>query len=165
MIQEDFSQSFLPLIGTTPKILILGTMPGKESLNQQQYYAHPRNAFWEIIFEIFNGEFALDYQRRTEFAIKNKLALWDICSSCFRKGSLDSDIKSEIPNKIHSLIQKNPTISKIVFNGLKAEKLYKKHFEHLPNKKYFTALSTSPANAMYNYNQKLEIWKTGICEE
>lgn len=162
MTNEDYSQSFLPLIGTTPKILILGTMPGKESLSQQQYYAHPRNAFWKIIFEIFKGEYSLNYQQRTTFALKNKLSLWDVCSSCFRKGSLDLDIKSEIPNKIDQLIEQNTSISKIIFNGQKAEKLYKKYFDQFLNKKYFTALSTSPANAMYNYNQKLEHWKIGL---
>ena len=162
MTNEDYSQSFLPLIGTTPKILILGTMPGIESLKQHQYYAHPRNIFWKIIFEIFKGEFSIDYQQRTTFALKNELSLWDVCSSCFRKGSLDSDIKSEIPNKIHQLIEQNASFSTIIFNGQKAEKLYKKHFEQLPNKKYFTALSTSPANASYTFEQKLENWKTGL---
>ena len=137
-------------------------MPGKESLKQQQYYAHPRNIFWKIIFEIFKGEYTLDYQQRIAFAIKNNLTLWDVCSICYRKGSLDSNIKDEVPNKIPELLANNPSISTIIFNGQMAEKLYKKHFEQLLNKKYFTALSTSPANASYTFEQKLENWKTGL---
>jgi len=161
-MQKDFSQSFLPIIGSIPKILILGTMPGKESLKKQQYYAHPRNVFWKIIFTIFNGSFSLDYSDRIKFVKENKTALWDVCSTCFRPGSLDSNIKEEVPNKVHSLIQQNTTINRIIFNGQKSEKLYKKHFENLHNKKYFTALSTSPANASYTFEQKLENWKIGL---
>lgn len=161
-MQKDYSQSFNPIIGSSPNFLILGTMPGKESLKQQQYYAHPRNVFWKIIFTIFNGNFTTDYSNRLNFVKENKIALWDVCSTCFRAGSLDSNIKEEIPNKIHELLENNPSISSIIFNGKTAEKLYKKHFEHLENKKYFTALSTSPANASYTFEQKLENWKLGL---
>ena len=161
-MRKDYSQSFNPVIGSSPNSLILGTMPGQESLKQQQYYAHPRNVFWKIIFKIFNGNYSTDYSKRIDFVKENKIALWDVCSTCFREGSLDSDIKEEFPNKIHQLIQQNLMISIIIFNGQTAEKLYKKHFEYLENKKYFTALSTSPANASYTFEQKLENWKLGL---
>ena len=56
---NDYSQSFLPIIGETPQYLILGTMPGKKSLQHQQYYAHTQNSFWQILyhylFHVVNG--------------------------------------------------------------------------------------------------------------
>ena len=162
MFPEDYSQSFSPIIGKSPKFLFLGTMPGKTSLRQEQYYAHPQNLFWKIIFQLFNSEFMENYLEKIVFLKQNNIALWDVCQSCYRKGSLDSYIQKEIPNHIPNLIEQNPTINKIIFNGKKAKKLYKKHFEFLNKIEYFTVLSSSPANAAFTFEQKLENWKLSI---
>tara|TARA_B100001029_G_scaffold177919_1_gene183483 strand:+ start:307 stop:801 length:495 start_codon:yes stop_codon:yes gene_type:complete len=162
MIKDDYTKSINPVIGISPIYLILGTIPGQESLKQRQYYAHPRNSFWKIIFKIFNYNFTKSYSEQINFIKENQIALWDVCFTCYRKGSLDSNIKEEIPNKIPKLLENNSTISNIIFNGTTAEKLFKKHFKYLENKKYFTALSTSPANASYSFEQKLKNWKVGF---
>lgn len=39
-------QSLQPIIDENSEILILGTMPGKESLESEEYYASPNNSFW-----------------------------------------------------------------------------------------------------------------------
>lgn len=134
-------------------------MPGKESLRLQQYYAHPRNGFWKIIFALFNAELKAGYTDKTEFLKQKHIALWDVCHYCYRPGSLDSDIREELPNTIPELIENNPTIKAIVFNGQKAEILYKKHFSPQPDIHYTTVLSSSPANAVYSFDQKLENWQ------
>ena len=48
-------QSFPPIVSERSKVLILGTMPGERSLKTGQYYAHPQNAFWRIMGELFDA--------------------------------------------------------------------------------------------------------------
>ena len=135
--------SFPPLISSSAKILILGSLPGEESLKQVQYYAHPRNAFWKIMFTVFN------------------IALWDMVHSGIREGSLDSDIKNEIPNDIEGLLNEYQGISTILLNGKKAEAMYRRYFNQIPLHT-ITLPSTSPANARLNFEEKLKVWKEAI---
>ena len=153
-----YTKSFLPIIGKNPKVLILGTLPSKKSLELQQYYGHPRNAFWRILFPLFSKEFSSNYDNRKSLAIENNIAIWDVCFTAIRKGSMDSAIKEESPNKINELIEINPSISTIAFNGQKAAKLYDKYFPKFDNRNYITQLSTSPANAKYSFEEKLKDW-------
>jgi hypothetical protein len=47
--EEHMMVSSFPWVGDKhSKLIILGSMPGVESLRKQQYYAHPRNQFWNI---------------------------------------------------------------------------------------------------------------------
>ena len=157
--ESEYSASFPPVVGESPRILILGTLPGQESLKQQQYYAHPRNAFWKILFQTFSTEFADDYKTRLTLIKDNQMALWDICRIGIRKGSLDAHIKHEIPNAIPQLIAQHPTLKTIFFNGKKAEQLFGKYFWRETHITYKTLLSTSPANATYTFEQKLANWQ------
>lgn len=43
------------------QILILGSMPSVVSIAKQQYYAHPRNAFWRIMAALFNDNQPIAY--------------------------------------------------------------------------------------------------------
>jgi hypoxanthine-DNA glycosylase len=49
-------RSFPPFANSDATLLILGSMPGKESLKQNQYYAHPQNAFWKIMGELIGAQ-------------------------------------------------------------------------------------------------------------
>jgi double-stranded uracil-DNA glycosylase len=57
-------ESFPPIVSKRSKLLILGSMPGELSLKAGQYYAHPRNAFWRIMGELFGAGPSLPYQER-----------------------------------------------------------------------------------------------------
>ncbi len=152
-------ESFEPIVGKQPKILILGTMPGKDSLRLNEYYANSRNVFWKIIYEIHNSEIHPDYESKTEFLKQNGISIWDVCYKANRESSLDSDIKNEVPNKLRDFVRANPSIKIIAFNGQNAEKLYDKFFDRFDGINYLTLLSTSPANASYSYKEKVEDWK------
>ena len=151
--------SFPPIIDKESKILILGSIPGIKSLEMQQYYAHPQNKFWKIIFELFNEKFTTDYDERIKILEKYHVALWDVIDNCERKGSLDSGIRNEEANKIGELLHNYPNIKAIFCNGQKSHKnllkILPKDF-HLP---IIALPSTSPAHASLRYEEKLKSWK------
>ncbi|MFB5660299.1 DNA-deoxyinosine glycosylase [Alteribacillus sp. HJP-4] len=155
--------SFEPVIAEGARVLVLGSMPGKQSLQKQQYYANPRNQFWEIIFTLFNKEDPGEYEDRKAFLKARGIALWDSIYSCERSGSLDSSIKYEEPNDITGLLKKYHTIQCIAFNGGKSFTSFQKYhnLHGLPDKTLEKLPSTSPVPGKYikNLEEKIEDWK------
>ena len=161
-------QSFPPIANPTARMLILGSMPGKESLRAGQYYAHPRNAFWPIMGELAGALPTLPYEARIRMLKSAGIALWDVLASCKRHSSMDADIEADsiCPNDFASFFLKHPHITHIYFNGAMAERCFRKHvqptleavIEKRPPR-YLRLPSTSPANASMRYEEKLEAWK------
>lgn len=160
-----FVESFAPVIGRNPRVLILGSMPGIASLEAQQYYAHPRNAFWPVMGEILAEQWADDYARRIEQLEKHPLALWDTLKACQREGSLDSAIQRDqlVANDIVGLLDAHPSLRLIAFNGAASEKYFRQTVaKKLPQDRAIDRIrlpSTSPAHASKNWRQKLQDWR------
>lgn len=150
--------SFPPIVDKSSKILILGSVPGVKSLQMQQYYAHPQNNFWKLMFHLVDTEFSSDYHTRLQLLKKHRIALWDVIESCERKGSKDTDIKSEIDNDIQELINSHPNIKIIFCNGQKSYKNLLK----VVGKNFIIPIvvlpSTSPLHTI-KFEEKLEQWK------
>jgi hypoxanthine-DNA glycosylase len=151
-----------PIIDKNSQVLILGSMPGVESLTKKQYYANQRNHFWKIIFTIFDKEDSLDYSSRISFLHEYKIALWDVIHSCQRIGSLDSDIKYEKPNEIEKFLESYPNIKLILFNGGKSYEVFKKHiglssFSGIDLIK-LPSTSPTPGKNVKSYEEKLKEW-------
>ena len=151
--------SFPAIENTDSKILILGTMPGKISLQKNEYYANPQNAFWKIIFSLFAIDYQSNYETKKQVVIQNKIALWDTLKFCHREGSLDSKIMNEYPNDFFKFFEFHSKISTIVFNGKPAQHFYKRHIGFSNRFNYISLPSTSPANARMSFEKKLELWK------
>jgi TDG/mug DNA glycosylase family protein len=159
-------ESFPYIANTDCHTLILGTMPGKISLAQQRYYAHPRNAFWPIIGALFDIDPHSDYSHRTvQLAAKN-IAVWDVLQSCVRAGSLDAAIEttSIVPNDIAAFLNTHRAVQRICFNGATAAKLFRRHVQPLLGSgvnhiEYLALPSTSPAHAGMRYEEKLRAWR------
>ena len=157
-------QSFPPIENPAAHILVLGSMPGKESLRAEQYYAHPRNAFWPIMGELVGAAPALPYKARIQKLKSAGIALWDVLASCRRHSSMDSDIEADsiCPNDFESFFRKHPHITHVFFNGTMAEQCFHKYVRYLPDNRplhYQRLPSTSPANASMSYKQKLNAWR------
>lgn len=156
---------FPPVVGARPRVLILGSMPGKASLEQQQYYAHPRNAYWRIMGDLLGAGAELPYAERLERLTDSGVALWDVLESCFRHGSLDSNISDATarPNDFAGLFARHGSIRCVFFNGRKAADVYRRKVlgeiePAYPGLVYQTLPSTSPAHAARTYEQKLREW-------
>ncbi|MDG1292729.1 MAG: DNA-deoxyinosine glycosylase [Pseudomonadales bacterium] len=162
---------FQPVINSGANILILGSMPGKRSLQENQYYAHPRNSFWRIFSTLFDIEENLNdgidyYQKRLESLKKANIALWDVLQSCERESSLDSDIveSSVVKNDFSRFFLHHKSIQHVYFNGAKAEDLYKRYvipaLDDQERELPMTRLpSTSPAYAAMSFEEKLKRWQ------
>lgn len=152
-------QSFAPIIPLQPRILILGSLPGDLSIAKDQYYAHPQNRFWKILFQLFGKEFTTDYSKRIKLLHQHQIALWDVCASAIRPGSMDTAISEVIPNPIPQFLAEYSSITTIIFNGQKAQKLFDKYFKNQENLHYITLPSTSPANAQFSFDRLLKHWE------
>lgn len=154
-------QGFLPILGRCPEILILGSMPGVRSLDDQQYYAHPRNVFWWIMSELFNFDVNAPYSERSAFLKQAKIAVWDVIHSCHRPGSLDSAIDQDSMqvNDFSSLFG-SASLRLIAFNGQAAHKLFNKYVSDIFDGDMIVMPSTSPANAAMSRETKLEKWQS-----
>lgn len=154
--------AFKPIIDKQTEILILGSMPGELSLTHQQYYANAQNAFWKIIFDVFNsGESLINYSDKIALLQQNKIGLWDVFESCEREGSLDSNIKNGVLNNFEELFKTHPNIKLILFNGATSHSSLKKQIHILGKIPYLMMPSTSPAHTMA-YQTKLNAWKHAL---
>ena len=153
------AHTFGPSISPRCRVLILGTMPGVASLAAGQYYAHPRNQFWDIMGALFGAGRDLPYARRLARLRACGVALWDVVAECERPGSLDSAIRREKPNDLSGLLRRYPRIHTVVFNGQPAARLFHRHFPDLPHSLRRVVMpSTSPAHATRTAQAKRDAW-------
>ncbi|MCB1774205.1 MAG: DNA-deoxyinosine glycosylase [Gammaproteobacteria bacterium] len=159
--------SFAPVSRSDAERLVLGSMPGVESLRRQQYYAHPRNAFWPIMAELFGFSPGLAYPQRCRQLLEHRVAVWDVLKTCTRSGSLDSAIVpgSVVVNDFSLFLDAHPHIRLVCFNGAAAEQAYRRHV--LPGLQGTAAAirlrrlpSTSPAHAAMSRVEKTRQWRS-----
>ena len=154
--------SFPPVVDENTRILILGSLPGEESLRQQRYYAHPKNNFWRIIFRIFNQPIPETYEEKLGFLQSKGIGLWDVIHSAERVGSLDANIRNATTNDFESLLKRYPNIKMLAFNGRKSQDTFRRFVlgkQRLPDDlvmEYFP--STSPAHAYISFEEKAATW-------
>jgi hypoxanthine-DNA glycosylase len=147
-----------PVISAQTRLLILGSFPGVASLQAQQYYGHPRNHFWPIVGHLLGVDMlALPYATRLQRLQQGGLGLWDVYASCQREGSLDTAIKDAEFNDFAAIRHEAPSLRHIAHNGAESARAMR-HLQALGFE--VTRLpSTSPANASWSFQRKLDVWR------
>lgn len=163
---EIETEGFPPVARVDARILVLGSLPGRRSIAEQQYYAHPRNAFWPILKALLAIDG--DYQRRCAQLVENRVALWDVLQRSVRPGSLDADIRLDAAtaNDFAAFFSQHTDLRLVLFNGRKAESLFTRFVEARPTKPaagFRTLPSTSPAYAALPFSGKLSVWREAFC--
>ena len=154
--------SFPPSVTPDCSVLVLGSLPGDESLRQAQYYAHPRNAFWKIMGALLGFDPSLPYEKRLSLLNRGGVGLWDVVASGVRPGSLDQHISQERPNDIAALLDSFPGIGVVCCNGTASHKYLKRYFPELFLRETLSVIqmpSTSPAAARLTYEQKFRAYE------
>jgi hypoxanthine-DNA glycosylase len=160
------SRGFPPVAAPDAQVLILGSLPGRMSLERRQYYAQPQNSFWRLMGALFGAGPELPYEERKARLVAHRVALWDVCKAAAREGSLDAaiDLATVIPNDFRTFLRAHPAIGLICTNGGTATRLYQRLvLPGLPAAARALPVhplpSTSPAHAAMRFEQKLEQWR------
>jgi double-stranded uracil-DNA glycosylase len=159
----EFSRGFAPIAGRGARVLVLGSLPSQRSIAEQQYYAHPQNAFWRIMGELAGATGG--YEQRCAALIRHRIAVWDVLAASVRPGSLDADIELESAqvNDFESFFRAHPDLVRICFNGRKAAQMFERFAGALAGPLELVSLpSTSPAFAAMRFDDKLARWREGL---
>lgn len=143
MSNENLKQGLKPLIVGNPKILVLGSLPGdktieenkkcnngvKDEKTEPKYYCSSSNRFWKVVVALLGGNYPppSDNEKRKELLGTAGIALWDVYKKAVRAGALDGNIRDGQVNNFSELVQllkENPGIHTIAFNGVKASKAF-----------------------------------------
>lgn len=155
---EKTIHPFNPIFDKNSKILILGSMPSKESQKNGFYYGNSKNHFWKIISIICRAKEPQSIEEKISLLKKQNIALWDIIKSCDIIGSKDETIANVEVNKIEEILKKTK-IQKIFTNGRKASEIYKKFVFEKTKINDIYLPSTSPANASFNIERLKKAWQ------
>ena len=155
--------SLPPVLAPHTRLVVLGSFPGVASLRSQQYYAHPRNQFWPLLSALWGVDLVgMPYARRLDEAGARGLGLWDVYASCCRAGSLDSAIRDAVFNDLASLKRRAPQLQAVAHNGGESARAMR-HTEAL-GVAVIRLPSTSPANASWSFDRKLEAWRAAFAQ-
>ena len=121
---NEVKRSFPPVADERTRLLVLGSLPGEESLARSQYYANPRNHFWRLIGAVTGADLAaLPYEERLRALLEKRVGLWDTVGSATRRGSLDGAIRDHRANDLADLAARLPELRAVGFNGGKSAAL------------------------------------------
>jgi len=135
-----------PLYDAASKILILGTFPSPKSRQMGFPYGHPQNIFWKTLAALLclpppTREAAAVKQ----FALDNRIALWDVLHACDIEGAADASITKPEANLFAPILAQTK-ITAIFTTGRTATNLFNRLCATEAGMTAIYLPSTSPAN-------------------
>jgi TDG/mug DNA glycosylase family protein len=156
---DALKRSFPPVADQRARVLILGSLPGEESLAKARYYAHPRNQFWRLIGAVIGRDLgALPYEARLEALLGAGIALWDTVGAARRRGSLDGAIRDVEANALPRLVETLPELRAVGFNGGKSAAIGMPQLAAREGLALIALPSSSPAYTRA-FEEKLAAWR------
>lgn len=157
---------FPPLMCETPKILVLGTIPGKGSINAGEYYYDGSNRLWKVLSSITGEPVPTNYNDKKTLLARHGIVLWDYYHKVIRIDSSDNGIISGEPNNIPQFLANNPTIKTVAILGFGKWKLFGEriksfcdHTESLCDIRVLRLPETSGLNARWNLARLCNEWR------
>jgi TDG/mug DNA glycosylase family protein len=155
---DEVKRSFPPVADARTRVLVLGSLPGEESLARKQYYANPRNHFWRLIGAVIGADLVpLPYEARLEALLGAGVGLWDTVGSATRRGSLDGAIRGHRANDLADLAARLPELRAVGFNGGKSAALGSVQLAGRGDLALIALPSSSPAYTR-PFEEKLAAW-------
>lgn len=151
---------FDPVVDRRTRLLVLGSLPGEQSLARQEYYGNRQNRFWQLMSAVTGADLVeLDYASRLQTLLARHVGLWDVVAEAHRAGSLDSQIRNRNDNDLLALLADLPALTTIAFNGGTAARLGLKVLgENAARYRIVQLPSSSPAYTL-PYAEKLRLWQ------
>lgn len=148
-----------PVFDARSRVLVLGTMPSPASRDAGFYYGHPRNRFWPVMASLFGEqEVPRGVEGRRTFALRHRVALWDVLASCTIHGASDASIADPVPNDLRRILDAAPIVA-VFATGSKAWNLYRRFCEPATGVSAIKLPSTSPANASWSLERLVEAYR------
>ncbi len=166
MTMGERLQGLPALVAPNTQLVVLGSFPGAASLAAQQYYAHPQNQFWRILATLFQADVEQvrtgSYAFKTAWLLGQGVGVWDVYASCEREGSLDAKIRNPVVNDFAALRQRCTGLTAVAHNG--AESFRHAHHLQAFGLPVYKLPSTSPANASWSFERKLDAWRSAFLQ-
>ena len=151
-------RSFPPIVDQRTRLLILGSLPGEQSLAAGRYYANPRNQFWMLTGAIIGSDLvAMGYDARLKTLLEHGVGLWDSVAEATRTGSLDTHIRDHAPNDLATLTASLPALRAVAFNGGRSAAIGTKLLAEHGQPALIALPSSSPAHTR-PLAEKLAAW-------
>ena len=155
---DEVKRSFPPVADAGTRVLVLGSLPGEESLARRQYYANPRNHFWRLIGAVIGADLVpLGYEARLRALLDAGVGLWDTVGAATRRGSLDGAIRLGKANDLAALAASLPRLRAVGFNGGKSASLGIDRLAARTDLALIPLPSSSPAYTR-PFEEKLTAW-------
>ena len=162
MKSEYVTHNFAPIFDQNSQILMLGTMPSPKSRETGFYYGHPRNRFWKVVSDVCGEPLPESKEDKIQFALRNRIAIWDVLAGCEISGADDSSIRNPIPNDMNVILER-ANIKAIFATGTKDSQLYRRDCQPKTGIEVICLPSTSPAKCRISYEQLYEAYSQ-ICK-
>jgi double-stranded uracil-DNA glycosylase len=150
---------FPPVTRPDTRLLILGSLPGRVSLEERRYYAFPQNQFWRLIGAVIARDLVpLAYEERLATLLDAGVGLWDTVAAATREGSLDAAIQLHEASDLAAFAATLPALRAIGFNGNTSAKIGRGRLGLAPRLALVDLPSSSPAHAAMSFEAKRDRW-------